>query len=317
MRGRAWAGAVILVSALAFPAGAWAATEPDLVRRTIEHRGIERTYHVHYPKRQRPAAPRPVVLVLHGGGGAGARSLATRTGFSAIADREGFIVVYPAGVDGQWNDGRGKTFRRAKDNTSVDDVGFIAAIVDALIASGEGDGRRVYVSGVSNGGMMAQRVGIELGSKVAAVSAVIANLPANLAGREPVRPLPVLVMNGTADPIVPWHGGPVRVLGREYGHVLSTEETVGYWVRAAGLPAAPDTRVLDDRDPGDRCRVEVRTYRAASGPVEVVLYSLQGAGHNLPGGRTPDVPRLVGPQCRDINGSEVIWDFFKRHALTP
>ncbi|MCL4846393.1 MAG: esterase [Acidobacteria bacterium] len=317
MRGRAFTGAVFLLSTLALPAGAGVATERNLVRRTLEHGGIERTYHVHYPNRQRPGATLPVVIVLHGGGGAGARSLAARTGFNGIADREGFIVVYPAGIDGQWNDGRGKTFRRAKDNTSIDDVGFIAAIVDALVVSGEGDRRRVYVAGVSNGGMMAQRVGIELGSKVAAIAAVIANLPANLAGRAPVRPLPVLVMNGTADPLVPWHGGPVRVLGREYGHVLSTEATVGYWVRAAGLPAEPDTRLLDDRDPRDRCRAEVRTYRAAARPVEVVLYSLQGAGHNLPGGRTPDLPKLVGPQCRDINGSEVIWDFFARHALTP
>jgi len=288
----------------------------ELVRRTLQWQNRERSYHIHYPNHQRPTTPKALVLVLHGGGGADAQQMAHRTGMNCIADRENFMVVYPAGVDGQWNDGRGKTFRRAKGNTDVDDVGFIATIIDTLVRQRHADPNRVYAMGLSNGGMMTYRLGIELGDKLAAIAAVIANLPTNIAGQRPVRPLPVLIMNGTNDPMMPWHGGSVRVLGGEYGTVLSTEQTVQYWVNAAGLPRTPTSRVLENKSQADGCTVAVDQYQQAGSPVEVVLYRIQGGGHNLPGGNTPDRPRLLGKKCLDINGVEVIWAFFQKHSRT-
>lgn len=103
---------------------------PELERQVLTHDGRTRLYFIHCPGNQRPTTSKPVVFVLHGGGGAHAAELARRTGWNTLADREDFLVVYPAGVEGQWNDSRGKTFRRAEDNTDVDDVGFIAAILD-------------------------------------------------------------------------------------------------------------------------------------------------------------------------------------------
>lgn len=288
---------------------------PPLERHTISLDGTERTYSVHFPRSLVAKGRKPVVFVLHGGGGADAEEMAKRTGMNAIADREGFIVVYPYGADGQWNDGRGKSFRRGGDNTEVDDVGFISAILDELIRSGNADPRRIYVVGLSNGGMMAYRLGIALGNRLSAVAAIIANLPANLADQRPVRPIPVLIMNGTADPMMPWDGGPVRVLGREFGQVLSTADTVRYWVRAAGLPQTPEKKSLEDRVAGDRSRVEVEIYRKPQEPLEVVLYRIVGGGHNLPGGQTPDRPALLGPKNRDINAMEEVWAFFNRHTL--
>ncbi|MFN7021931.1 MAG: alpha/beta hydrolase family esterase, partial [Phycisphaerales bacterium] len=260
---------------------------------------------------------KPVVVVLHGGGGADAGEMARRTGVQAIADREDFLVVYPYGVDGQWNDGRGKTFRGIGNNTDVDDVAFISAVIDELIKTGTADPRRIYVVGLSNGGMMAYRLGIALGDRLAAVAAIIANLPANLAGQTPVRPLPVLIMNGTADPMMPWDGGSVRVLGREYGQVLSTAETVRYWTNAAGLTRQPETRNLEDRSTADRPTVEVEVYRDSQGSTEVVLYRVVGGGHNLPGGRTPDRPWLLGPRNMDVNAMEEVWAFFRKHTHEP
>jgi|GEM_PF-100307 len=288
---------------------------PELERQTLVHDGRQRSYFVHYPGNRLPAEPKALVLVLHGGGGADAREMARRTGMNRIADREGFIVVYPMGINGQWNDGRGKTFRRAQDNTDVDDVGFISAVIDTLGAKGQADPRRVYATGLSNGGMMTYRLGIELGNRLAAIAAVIANLPETMSGRKPARPLPVLIMNGTDDRMMPWNGGAVRVLGREYGTVLSTDRTVRYWVGAADLPLKPRTRTLEDRIQEDRCTVEVDEYREDSNPVEVVLYRINGGGHNLPGGNTPDRPLLLGRKCMDIDGMEAIWSFFKKHSL--
>jgi polyhydroxybutyrate depolymerase len=304
-----------------FLAGVWlsgsigAPRSVDLEKRVIRHDGIPRVVFLHFPGNIPPSGPKPVVLVLHGGGGADAEEMAKRTGMNDIADREGFIAAYPQGVDGQWNDGRGKTFRRAKDNTGVDDVGFIAAVIRDLTGKGEGAPARVYAMGLSNGGMMTYRLGIELGDRLAAIAAVIANLPENLAGKTPVRPLPVLVMNGTEDPMMPWNGGPVKVLGNEYGTVLSTDRTVRFWVEAAHLPLKPETVVLPDRAPGDGCRVEVDAYRGPAQAPEVILYRVRGGGHNLPGGGTPDRPALLGRKCMDINGSEEIWSFLRKHTL--
>ena len=283
-------------------------------RRTMVFQGMERTYFVYTPPSQTAKAAKPVVFLLHGGGGADAHEMAKRTGIHPIADREGFLVVYPQGVDGQWNDGRGKTFRHARDNTNIDDVGFISSILDELIQSGSADPNRVYVVGLSNGGMMTYRLGIELGNRLTAIAAIIANLPANLAGQKPVRPLPVLIMNGTADPMMPWGGGSVRVLGRKYGEVLSTAATVKYWAKAAGLAEPPETRRLKDRSSDDRSTVEVDVYRNPEGTLEVVLYRVVGGGHNLPGGQTPDRPLLLGPKNMGINAMEEVWAFFKKHG---
>jgi len=289
-------------------------TSSELVRQTLQWQNRERVYHVRYPNHQRPDTPKALVFVLHGGGGADAQQMAHRTGMNRIADREDFITVYPAGVDGQWNDGRGKTFRRAQGNTDVDDVGFIATVIATLVRKRHADPNRIYAMGLSNGGMMTYRLGIELGDQLAAIAAVIANLPENISGQRPVRPLPVLIMNGTDDPMMPWNGGPVRVLGGEYGTVLSTERTVQYWVNVAGLPRTPTTQTLENKSPADGCTVEVDKYQKAGSRVEVILYRIKGGGHNLPGGNTPNRPRLLGKRCMDINAVEVIWAFFKKHS---
>jgi len=308
---------------VAFIVAAWihgaieAPPSSEFEKRVIYHDGIPRVVFLHFPGNIPPSRPKPVVLVLHGGAGAGAEEMAKRTGMNEIADREGFIAAYPQGVDGQWNDGRGKTFRRAKDNTGIDDVGFIAAVIRDLIRKGEADPARVYAMGLSNGGMMTFRLGIELGDRLAAIAAIIANLPENLAGKTPVRPLPVLVMNGTEDPMMPWNGGPVKVLGSEYGTVLSTDRTVRFWVDAAHLPPRPETTTLPDRVPADGCRAEMDVYRGPMPGQEVVLYRLRGAGHNLPGGNTPDRPALLGRKCMDIDGVEATWSFFRKHSLIP
>ena len=306
---------LMIVGAVLLGAELSGSTPAELEQVTLACDGRDRTYCIHYPGNKLPAAPKAAVFVLHGGGGADAEEMARRTGMNRIADREDFIVVYPQGIDGQWNDGRGKTFRGAADNRDVDDVKFISAVIDALVGKKQADPNRIYVMGLSNGGMMTYRLGIELGHRLAAIAPVIANLPENIATQKPARPLPVLIMNGTDDPMMPWKGGPVTVFGKEYGAVLSTDDSVRYWVEAARLPPNPATRVLEDHFPEDGCTVEVVEYSAAGNPIEVVLYRIRNGGHNLPGGNTPDRPRILGRKCMDIVGAEVIWSFFKRHAI--
>jgi polyhydroxybutyrate depolymerase len=257
----------------------------------------------------------PVVFVLHGGGKADGDELAQRTGFNNLANRDGFIAVYPNGVDAQWKDGRGRTFRRAKDDIKLNDVGFISELIDLFIHNYKGDQHRIYVTGLSNGGMMTFRIGCEISSKIAAIAPVIANIPKNIVDRcLPDSPLPVLLMNGTEDPLVPWNGGSVKLFRRRMGEVISTRESVQFWVKHNQCKPIPEVKMLPDNDKSDDSRVEVSTYKNSTNNADVILYKIIGGGHSLPGSNIPDRPWLLGRKNNDINGPEIIWQFFKQHS---
>lgn len=287
----------------------------NLTLETLSFDGRARTYYLYLPPKDKSAAKLAVVVVLHGGGKADGNEMAEMTGYNKLADREGFIAVYPNGVDAQWNDGRGKTFRKAEDISKVNDIGFLSALIELLIRDYNGDPRRIYVTGLSNGGMMTLRLGCEIGSKLAAIAPVIANMPANIVGTcKPDSPLPVLLMNGTTDPLVPWDGGSVRFFRRAMGEVVSTAETVQFWVKHNQCNSTPDIVILPDNDRNDGSRVKVLTYKSNRNGADVILYAIEGGGHNFPGSNIPDRPRILGRKNNDINGPEVIWEFFKQHS---
>lgn len=288
--------------------------EDELVLKTIQHNGIERTFYLYLPVNFDEMNALPVVLILHGGGKADGYKTAERTGYNIIADKENFIAVYPNGIDEQWNDGRGKTFRRNKGNENIDDVGFLSFLIDHLIDNYKGDPKRVYVTGLSNGGMMTFRLGCEIASKLAAIAPVIANIPEKIVRDcNPNGSLPVLIMNGTDDPLLPWNGGHVKFLGRKMGRVLSTENSVRFWVEHNKCFEEPFTNLLPDIDEDDDSRVREVTYGNKDGDVEVILYAIENGGHNFPGSKTPDLKLLLGNKNMDIIGSKIIWEFFKRH----
>jgi polyhydroxybutyrate depolymerase len=119
-------------------------------------------------------------------------------------------------------------------------------------------------------------------------------------------------MNGTDDPLVPWEGGHVKFLWREMGEVLSTENSVRFWVEHNKCFEKPLTETLPDIDDEDESRVKKITYKNKDTNVEVVLYVIEGGGHNIPGGNTPDVRFLLGNKNNDINAAAEIWKFFER-----
>jgi len=305
---------IVVASILIHSAFANSQTGKSLVKKEFMSGGLLRSYYLHLPPDFNQKMTLPVVFILHGGGKADGDELAKYTGFDEIADREGFIAVYPNGVDAQWNDGRGQTYRE-KDNTDVDDVGFFSALIDTIIRNHEGDPSRVYVTGLSNGGMMTLRLGCEISSKLAAIAPIIANIPKNIYGKcEPDATLPVLLMNGTKDPLVPWDGGYVRFFRRTMGEVVSTEETVRFWVRQNHCDTIPKVMELPDKDPSDGSTVKTSTYPNGENGSEVILYAIEGGGHSLPGSDIPEKPFITGKKNNDIDGAEVIWKFFKRHS---
>jgi polyhydroxybutyrate depolymerase len=182
------------------------AAERPLATHTIEVGGLSRTYHVHVPPGL-DAAPAPLVLVFHGGGSNGpATERLTR--FTALADREGFVVALPDGVGHNWNDGREIARSRAH-RDHVDDVAFVAALLDAVPRHHAIDPRRVYATGISNGGIFSHYLAAHLAGRLAAIAPVVGGI-ADPPSRwlRPERPVSVLILQGTSDPLVPYHGGP-------------------------------------------------------------------------------------------------------------
>ena len=280
-----------------------------LERQTLMVDGVERSYFLHKPTRL--LASPPLLIALHGGGRSEGDEYAARNRYTEIANREGFLLVFPNGVDAQWNDGRGATFRGAPDNGAVDDVGFISALIDHLAQRHGVDTGRVFVEGSSNGGMMSQRLACALAGKITGVATVIAAMPANIYPNcRPSARLSMMLMNGTGDPWVPYDGGDVVPLGRPSGEIISTNDTIAFWAQHNGCVGQPSREALADRDPNDGSTVVVYAYPGCAEDTKTVLYQVINGGHSRPGmvGRVPT--RLLGPKNEDIDASEVIWQFF-------
>jgi polyhydroxybutyrate depolymerase len=285
--------------------------------RSIIFAGSERTYHIHIPipASYDKASPIPLLIVLHGGGGTGEGMVnLSQGGFNKLSDKEGFIVVYPDGIEKHWNDGRENASYRAH-REKIDDVGFISALVEHLAKEHNIDMKRVYVTGISNGAMMSFRLACELSEKITAIAPVSGAMPENLPARcSPSRPIPVLMISNTDDRLVPWEGGDIRFGRKTFGRTLSVPETVKYWVNHNQCSLPPTVSVEPDRDPKDGTRVRKELYNQCREGSEVVLYAIEGGGHTWPGGHQYLPEWMVGKTSRDIDANEVIWDFFRRHV---
>jgi polyhydroxybutyrate depolymerase len=252
----------------------------------------------------------PLVLIFHGGG-ATARAMERLTGFSELADREGFIAVYPQGIGRSWNDGRDTTVSKAH-RDQIDDVHFIEALIDTVAAEHRIDAKRVFATGISNGAIFSHYLAANLSTRIAAIAPVVGGIAVPFDRRfKPEQPVSVLIFQGTLDPLVPFAGGDVA--GRRRGKIISTAATVQKWVVQDGCTAAPRTETLADTDRTDDCRVERASWSSCRDRTGVTLYTLHGAGHTWPGGAQYLPARWIGKVCRDIDATDVIWEFFRRH----
>ena len=286
---------------------------PDRVR-ALRHNGRPRRFLVHDPT-EHGAALLPTVVMLHGAGGTAAWTLA-ETGWADKADREGFLLVLPEGLrpdlakpphfldnPSVWNDGSPPLVPAAP---LADDVGFLDAVLDDVQKSFPVDPRRVYVTGFSNGGGMAFRLGAERAPRYAALAPVAGHCW--LADPRPVRPVPTLYLVGSDDPLFPLAGGeiPSPWTGRRI-HRPSLADTLRRWAVALGVPPEPAATREDDG---------VRTV-VYHGPhaTELTAHVIRGLGHHWPGGRGQFNPRIAGPASDRLRANDVIWEFFQRQSL--
>ena len=283
-------------------------------QETIKFGGLERNYLVHLPPGFNRSTSLPVIIQLHGGGSKASQQ-DKLTKFQALGDKENFIVVAPDGVDSQWNDAKeGATYRAATEN--IDDVGFMSAVIDKLKTDLNIDPKRVYVTGISNGGMMTLRLGAQLSGKVAAIAAVAGSMSNTLmAACNPERPISVLMINGTADPLVHIEGGNITAFGKVTGQVAAPAAAVKFWVEKNGCPSTALKEELPDTNTEDGSKVTRETYAGCRDNVEVVYYLIQGGGHTWPGGLQYLSENFIGKTNRDFNATSVIWEFFTKHPM--
>jgi polyhydroxybutyrate depolymerase len=241
--------------------------------------------------------------------------LRTRRGFNKLADKDGFIIVYPDGIELNWNDGR--MDEEANDRAhreNIDDVGFISALIDTMIIDYNIDPKRVYITGISNGAIMSYRLACELSEKIAAIAPVDGSISYLMFPEcSPSRPVSVLAINNLNDPLVPYEGGDIngKIRRIKLGKVLSVNESVEFWVNRNKCSTNPVVTEEPDRDPGDGTRVIRKHYPDGIEGSEVILYSVEGGGHTWPGGLQYLPAWIIGKTCKDFDANEVIWSFLK------
>jgi polyhydroxybutyrate depolymerase len=228
----------------------------------------------------------------------------TKYRFNVLADQYGILVAYPDGIRRGWNDGRGGR-RALAGREQVDDAGFLDTLVKTLETRLPVDPGRIAVAGISNGGMMALRMGCDPHLKVRLVCSVAASMPVDdLPLLHAVRGVSLALFDGTDDPIVPFHGGEVRVLWQNRGTVVGADSTIALW-RAENSCAA-HARLRTIQAPDGETPVSVTEYGDCTEGVRIVEYRIEGGGHTWPGG-TQYLPRwIVGRTTEAINACDEI-----------
>lgn len=272
--------------------------------KSVTHSGEKRRFIVYTPTSYHADSTRqyPVVLNYHGGGMTMAEQM-LYTRMNRTADAEGFIVVYPQGVQHNWNVGFDMSYA-----AGTDDVGFTEALLDQLARDYRVDSRRVYATGLSRGGFFAQRLGAELSHRIAAIASVGAPIPNAVVDSQRPRgaqlPVGAMVIHGTGDKIVAYDGKP--------GAYHSARGTYMYWIAHNALSRASATNERIDRDPGDGMSISME--QTTGDRTAVLLVTVQDGGHTWTGADSFNVGLPIGRTSQDVDLNTLMWRFFAKHV---
>jgi polyhydroxybutyrate depolymerase len=302
---------VVLICGLAITRGGALADEV----LKYAYQGAERTAALHQPGAT-SGRPAPLLIVLHGLGGTGS-DFEKWSGFDAVADREGFVTVYPDAMESRWSYGRPIIAPMPKiGDAAVDDIGFLRLLIDDLISRGIADPTRIYVTGSSRGGLMAYTLACAMSDRIAAAAPVITGMTDHqVEDCHPGRAMPMVLIAGTND-IAQMYDGWIFATGRQ----LSVAETMEYWRVLAGCTGQEGGPFLPHLDPKDRTRVTVINWTGCRNGADIRFYKVVGGGHQIPAlarAANPMSEQKFGLQNHDIEAAEEIWAFVRRFSLPP
>jgi polyhydroxybutyrate depolymerase len=282
--------------------------EPGKHRLSLSVDGHDRSVIVVTPKGFKAGAPLPIVFFFHGAGGSAQQAFHTY-GWAQKADTENFFVVFPDGLGARrggaglfhvWRDERGD---RPMD---ISDVHFFEVLLDKLQAALPIDPRRIYVTGFSNGAGMTFTLGAHFSDRIAAIAPVSSQ--SFVKADALARALPVYYLTGTADPLIPYHGGANAMPFGKANKYPQVQDSVDKWAALDGCPPQPQI-VSDEKG------VRVERYGPGRDGSEVLFTTIEGNGHHWPDTVEPLPHFICGPTLDPFNATDRIWDFFVRHPL--
>jgi polyhydroxybutyrate depolymerase len=270
--------------------------------RTLTVGTLKRNYDLYVPKSYTGTTATPVVFFFHPLGTN--KYYHQNTGGPPKAEKEGFLAVFAQGVNGSWNAGACcATSNGAAGGQPVDDVGFVRAILAELQTIACVDSKRVYASGFSNGGFLSHKLACEAADLFAAVVPVAAVNGVPSESCKPVRPVPVYMINGTTDLLVPYKGGFSFPLVTQ-GTFISAQESFEGWAKRNGCSDAASVSF-------QKGKVTCQTHKQCKGGVEVTLCTVEGGGHCYFG----ELICFMGTNNSDLKAIDASWDFLKRFTL--
>ncbi|MCE7038805.1 PHB depolymerase family esterase [Dyadobacter sp. CY312] len=259
---------------------------------------IEKHYRVFYFNAPKTSGKDvSLMFAIHGSGDNPLNFMKNAVKLEGKSASENVILVYPKGYKSYWNECRKASVVEANRINIHEEAFFTAMILYFKKKYGVNE-QKVFASGFSGGGQMAYKMAITMPETFKAVCAMVANMPTpeNMDCQESKKAVPILIINGTADPVNPYTGGEMKTAGLTLGTVQSTDQSFAYWVKLAGYEGDAKSKTLPDPDTTNAITIESFTHKKRNKP-EVTLLKVNNGKHEFQ---------------TDIDFFEEAWTFFKR-----
>jgi polyhydroxybutyrate depolymerase len=279
-------------------------SELTTINITVDN--ISRSFLLYKPKGYNNAGKMPLLFVNHGGQG-NPQGMLQLTDFRSLADSEKFLLIYPEGYQTSWNDGRPTNANLA----GINDVNFFRQLCNYAVSNLSADNERIYVTGLSNGGFMAARLGCELSDRIAAIAVVGATMEQGIYNNcNPGKQVPAIFIHGTLDGFVPFSGGTVSPGAG--GTAVSHAQAVSKWITINNCSTTPVVTNIPD-NANDGTTIVKSEYTNAATAAMVTSYIVVNGGHTWPQGQQYLSVALIGKTSQNMNANQVIWSFFKKY----
>ncbi|WCL50597.1 alpha/beta hydrolase family esterase [Leptospira sp. GIMC2001] len=261
-------------------------------------------------KSAKPIPNTPLILIYHGGGGSAEGMIGLDSAeLLEYVDKSGYAIAYMRGIGNSWNDLREDPIGEAH-KQNIDDVTFTKDMISYLAKQYSLDIKQVYVAGISNGGMFALRLACEIPEQFVSIVSITSNLPINAEDKcTNTRRTNLTVINGTADPIVPFNGGVVSLFNKERGAILSTTDTMNHFRKIYQCSSSQSNIDLNKLFSNDPTSIQWKSWDCQS--KQLNLIEIINGGHTWPGGSSYMPEFVIGKVSRELNASRLIGDLVK------